>query len=181
MSELSIYPYILSGTAIISAVALFWTAKLIRSNPERWERLPRNVLWGMIIALIDLAVCIPQSKPLLPESLHSWLIPAAIVCAWATYQFLDYIFSRAFGGMLILLAHYLLHASFTLHMPGKPFYSLLLFAMGTLGIFFCGKPYLMRDFIRKIALNKKWYYGAVAVTALYTVSFAIAAVMEFVK
>ena len=172
---------ILFAVALFSTFLIFWSGKLVPSNLKKWEPLPRNILFGMIIAIIDLAICVPQSRPIVPVWMLSWLIPLACVSAWIVYQFLDYIFARAFGGFLILLAHYLLFASFLLKVPGKPLFSLLCFGVGTLGIFFCGKPYLMRDYIRKIASNRKWRTAAVSISAIYAVIFLTVGIMQSLK
>lgn len=169
---------VLFAVAFFSIVLIYWTGKQVPNNLEKWEKLPRNVYIGMVIAIIDLAICVPHSMPLVPVSMKSWLIPAAVICTWLIYQFLDYIFSRAVGGLLILLAHYLLFASFADSIPFKPFFSILCFAMGTLGIFFCGKPYLMRDLIRKIALKKNWKYTAVGISAVYAITFLVIGILQ---
>lgn len=170
--------YILFAVSLFSFLLIYWTAKQLPSNIEKWEKLPRNVYIGMLIAMIDLAICVPHSMPLVPTSMQNWLIPAAVIFTWLIYQFLDYIFSRAFGGLLILLAHYLLFASFAFNIPLKPIFSILCFAMGTMGIFFCGKPYLMRDLIRKIASHDKWRYSAVIISSTYAMIFLIIAIIQ---
>ncbi len=172
---------VLFGVSLFSFFLIFWSGKLVPSNPEKWEALPRNIFIGMVIAIIDLAICVPQSEPIVPTGMISWLVPIACVSAWIIYQFLDYIFARAFGGMLILLAHFLLFASFSLQTPGKPLLSLLCFAIGTLGIFFCGKPYLMRDYIRKIASSKKWRSAAVSISAIYAITFLIIGILQYLQ
>jgi hypothetical protein len=160
---------------------VYWSGTRVPSNIEKWESLPRSIGLGMIIAVIDLAICVPLSKPIVPVWMISWLIPMACISTWIIYQFLDYIFSRAFGGFLILLTHYLLFASFLLKTPGKPFFSFLCFLMGALGIFFCGKPYLMRDYIRKIASSSKWRYAAMTVFAIYAISFMGIGILQYMK
>jgi len=174
----SLLLYTLFAVSLFALVLLFWVWKLIPSNLEKWEKLPRNVYIGMVIAVIDLAICVPHSQPLVPIWMKSWLIPAAVIFTWLIYQFLDYIFSRAFGGFLILLAHYLLYSSFADKIPMRPFVSILYFAMGTLGIFFCGKPYLMRDLIRKIATEPKWRYSVVGISAVYAITFLILGILQ---
>ena len=178
MNALSIFIAVIFAIAVFSVFMIYWFAKLLPANPEKWEKIPRNIPLGMIIAGVDLAICVPQSEPLVPIFMQSWLIPAAIICAWLIYQFLDYIFSRAAGGLMILLAHYLLSASFTFKTPGKPLFSVFCFALGTLGIFFCGKPYLMRDMIRKITAEKKWRRAAVIISLLYASVFFTVGLMH---
>lgn len=181
MNPYYIYIFALFALAAFSAVLAFWAGKLVPANPEKWEKLPRNVLWGVIFAAASLAWCVPHSEPIAPDFMVKWLIPIAIVCLWLAYQFLDYLFSRAFGGFLILFAHYLLYASFYFKAPIKPYFSLLCFAMGTLGIFFCGKPYLMRDLIRKLTSCPKWRYSAIAVAVIYCLSSLLVGILHLAK
>lgn len=178
MNPYHIYIFALFALAGFAAITAFWAFRLVPASLEKWEKLPRNIPIGIIITAADLAWCIPHSKPIAPDAMVPWLIPIAIVCLWLVYQFLDYIFSRAFGGFLILFAHYLLYASFTFKAPAKPWFSLLCFAMGTLGIFFCGKPHLMRDLIRKLISNPQWRYSTVAVLAVYAITALVIGIMQ---
>jgi len=176
----SYYIYI-SALFAFSAFAFFFTvmmAKTLSANFEKWEKLPRNILFGVILAGIDFSWCIPHAKPIAPDSIAAWLIPVAIVCLWLSYQFLDYLFARALGGFLILLAHYFLYSSFYFKAPAKPFFSVLCYVMGTLGIFFCGKPHLMRDLIRKLNVNSKWRMSALLLMLVYAFTFLIIAVLH---
>lgn len=180
MNNQIIFTILLFGFAAISAVTTFWAFRQSPETLNKCESLPRNILFGVILAGIDLAWCVPESQPLVPVGMKPWLIPMAIASLWIVYQFLDYIFSRALGGFLILLAHYLLFASFAYHAPLAPLFSTFCLAMGTLGIFFCGKPHLMRDLIRKIASSKRWRYSFAATSAAYAVLFLVIAIL-FIK
>ena len=163
--------------ATVSLIVSLWAFRQSPAKLAKWEPLPRNVLLGVILAGIDLAWCVPESEPLVPDAMQSWLIPLAIASLWITYQFLDYIFSRALGGFLILFAHYLLYASFAYQAPLAPLFSAFCLVLGTLGIFFCGKPYLMRDLIRKISASSKWRYSFVAISAAYAAVFLATALL----
>ncbi|MCK5844904.1 MAG: hypothetical protein KAG97_09370 [Victivallales bacterium] len=171
MNHRIIFTLSLFGFAALSACAALWAIRQSPAKLAKWEPLPRNVLFGVILAGVDLAWCVPESMPLVPDWMQSWLIPIAVASLWIVYQFLDYIFSRALGGFLILLAHYLLYASFAYQAPLAPLFSAFCLAMGTLGIFFCGKPYLMRDLIRRISASKKWRYSFGVAFAAYALLF----------
>jgi len=179
MNDFYIYLIALFLLALSSFILTIGVYRLNIKSISKWEALPRNIIFGVTFAAIDLAWCVPQSKPIAPDFMVSWLIPIAIVCLWLSYQFLDYLFSRAFGGFLILFAHYLLYASFVFHAPMKPFISILCYFMGTVGIFFCGKPHLMRDLIRNIAKSSKWRFSATLILAIYAIVFGIAGALQF--
>ncbi len=181
MATYQIYIASLVLFSCVCALCVFWSLVLAPGGVDRWERLPRNVWLGLAFGAAALAWCVPHSKPIAPDFLVPWLIPAALACLWLCYQFLDYLFSRALGGFLILLAHYLLYSSFIYQAPFKPFFSVLCYGMGTLGIFFCGKPHLMRDFIRRICRERGWRYSAVALFAVYCLTSLYLAVSHMLE
>ena len=69
------------------------------------------------------------------------------------YLYLDYLFSRAFAGALILIAHFMLNASYAADLKFSSFFAFMCFVVGTIGIFISAKPHWMRDWIRKIAAS----------------------------
>ncbi len=151
MDDLLIYKISLPVFGIAAVLLALWIYKITPDNVAIREKIARNVRIGMVIAVIDLIWCIPHSRPLLPAGLQPYLWPAVAVCAIIAYNYLDNHFSRAIGGFAILLAYYFLHESFTFHTPAAPLFAIFCFAMGTIGIFYSGKPHLLRDHIRKIA------------------------------
>lgn len=179
MSYYNVYLTALFSAGAVFFFIAFYVLFLIQRNPEKAEKLPRKVLFGLIIATADLAWCIPHSKPIAPDSLQGWLIPIAILALWLSYQFLDYLFARAFGGLLILCAHFFLYASFTFHAPGKPFFSLICYVLGLTGIFFCGKPYLMRDLIRKILGDSLWRFSIGILVLIFAFTFSFVGLSYF--
>ena len=171
-------------TALLSAGAVFFFIAFyilffIQKSPEKAEKLPRKVLPGLIVATVDLAWCIPHSKPIAPDFLINLLIPIAILALWLSYRFLDYLFARAIGGLFILSAHFFLYSSFTFHAPAKPFFSLLCYILGLTGIFFCGKPYLMRDLIRKILGDTLWRIAISLLFLIFAITFSLVGLSYF--
>ena len=158
MDEIKLYAISLMVFALGTGVAAGWFLGITPENLKIREKLARNVVLGIIIAVIDLLWCIPHSKPLLPAYLHFYLIPTAVFCAVIAYRYLDYLFSRAIGGFFILLAYYFLHSSFVYHTPAAPVFAVCCFAMGIVGIFFSGKPHLLRDFVRHAAKSTPYKY-----------------------
>lgn len=160
-----IYCFALAASGIVSLLTGLWFLKLNGKNLESREKIPRNAVLGSIITIIAIIWCIPQAKPVVPPNFQHLIVPAAVISAVLAIAFLDYLFSRAAGGFLILLAHYLLHDSFTFHTPMSPLFAIFCFIIGTIGIFFAGKPYLMRDMIRKSAKEKNFKF---AVSGFFT-------------
>ena len=168
-------------TGIFFFIAFRWTYNTSEVNISEKEKLPRNSLLGVILAGAGFFWCIFHSQPLLSPPMHVYLLPAAILCTWLAYLFLDFLFARAFGGMLILLAHYFLHESFAFKTPTKPLLSLLCFIMGTYGIFLCGKPHLLRDMIRHVSKSQTWKYSMSAILLIYSLAFVIYGVIHLSK
>lgn len=160
---------------ICGLLCAFTAWKLIKLKPEKIQENEKIARWGIpgaILGLIDLLWCIPHAVPsLLPESYNQPLMILAVVLAIASWKYLDYLFSRALGGFMILLAHYFLHEAFTWRLDARPLFSLLCYIFGTAGIFFAGKPYLLRDLVRKASTDSKWKYGTagfLVIIAIYT-------------
>ncbi len=170
------------GTAYLAALGA-WTCvcacaalAVTRLKPEsaaRWESLPRASIPGAVLGLIDLLWCIPNVKPILSESLHPALLPAAFALAILGWIFLDKLLARAIGGFLILLAHYFLKESFAAGAPGAELFAALCFVAGTFGIFVSGKPHLLRDFIRRACASGAWRIAAAAFFGAFTLSSAL--------
>ncbi len=171
MTSVHIYVAALFLSAGLSAALAYWFFRSLPEDPKRWEALPRSVFLGAFLAAVDLGWCVPQSEPVVPDSMKNLVFPLAVVAFFACYFYLDYLFSRAFGGLLILSAHYFLQASFANDAPVRPVISALCLAMGTLGVFLCGKPHWMRDIIRQIIAKRNWRVGAVAIASVYALVF----------
>lgn len=162
-----IFAYSLLAFGAAAIVTAVWAYTLNEGNVDKWAKLPRNLIIGSVFAAIDLAWCVPHAKPLLPSSLHNFIIPTAIVFFFLGYFFLDYLFSRAIGGFLILLAYYFLQESFTHHTPALPLFSFFCYLMGIVGIFLCGKPYLLRDWIKAFPKEKGYRVVSAALCAAF--------------
>ncbi|HBC89572.1 MAG TPA: hypothetical protein DCZ94_21755 [Lentisphaeria bacterium] len=160
---------ILSGAFFL--LASVWIYKTNAANISVREKLPRMRILGAVLAGLGLFWCTFHSKPLVPSSMHFYLLPTAAFCTWVGYILLDYLFARAFGGMLILFAHYWLYESFAYKTPCKPLFSILCFVMGTFGIFLCGKPHLLRDLFRNAAKSTNWRYSLAGILVFFSLMY----------
>ena len=177
----NVYALSLILFAFFSGYAAFRVFLFSEKNISENEKLPRSLALGVPLAFCDLIWCIPHSQPLLPEHLHIYLFPTAIVCTFLAWAFLDYLFSRALGGFFILLAYYFLHESFTFRTPAAPLLAIFSFAIGITGIFFAGKPYLMRDFIRKASSDKKWKRSICAFFTAFSLLALVLGILHFLR
>jgi hypothetical protein len=170
---MAIYTTALFALTIGLVGAGVFSLRLSPANLERYEPIPRNRIAGGVLAFIALLWCIPHTRPIIWTSWVPLLYPLAIFCTVLAIVYLDNLFSRALGGFMILAAYYFLHGSFTWHSTGVVIFSLLCWGFGIVGIFFSGKPYLMRDLMRKCAASPGWRFA----TAVYCFIFALSALI----
>ncbi len=170
------YIITLSISIVLTAFITLWLFSVNQLNVNDRANLPRNKIMGIVLGIPCLLWCIPHTRPILPVSLHGLLIPVIIVFLVLSYKCLDYLFARSFGGFCILSAHYLLQQSFANHTSVTLILVLFLYLLGIQGLFFAGKPYLMRDVIRNIANNRRWKY---IVCGLY-LSFIILNIIDLI-
>ena len=164
-----IYTAALIICGAVSLVIALWAGHMNAKRLPKWEKLPRNRNIGVVLAFLCLLWCVPQAKPIVWEWLLAWLYPLVLVFTVLSFLFLDYLFSRALGGFFILLTYYFVHEAFTFHTPLTALLAVSCWALGIAGLFFSGKPHLLRDFIRKIAGSVRIRY----ITCFYFVFFGV--------
>ena len=142
------YLILLPLCAAAMLVGAWLLLRVGRHNLAEAEKFPRARIAGTVLGLVDLLWCIPNAMPILPESLHRYLLPLAILLTILAYVALDHLLSRAIGGFMILCAHFFLKESFATPTPGAPVFATFCLIFGTIGIFLSGKPHLTRDIIR---------------------------------
>ena len=160
---------------LISILIAISAVCLIRpSNLEKWEALPRNRAGGAALGFLVLLFFIPNVEPMFSaKEYFTVLMIAAVVLTVLCYLYLDYLFSRAFAGALILGAHFLLNATYAADLRFSSFFAFLCFVTGTIGIFIAAKPHWMRDWIRKIAGSRVWRIATAAVPVLFAIASLI--------
>lgn len=156
VTDYNIYCCSLVFTAAIAAVIGIWCWRMNLTNLAVWEKLPRNRTAGTILGFLALLWCVPHATPIVWDWMQGWLYPLIFICTVLGCLFLDYLFSRAFGGILILSAIYFLHESFTFHTPAAWILAIISWVLGIAGLFLSAKPHLLRDFIRLIAKDMLW-------------------------
>jgi len=180
-TPLLIYSISLLLTGAAAGIASIFIYRLNSEKIPGWDKIPRNRQIGIILTIIDLIWCIPHTEPLLPESCHVYFWPTIFVIAWLAYCYLDYLLSRALGGFLILLAHYFLHDSFTYHTFLSSFFAGLCYVFGIAGLFFSGKPYLLRDLFRKCAKEHSLKIITFSYLAVLSLFCTLAGILHFFK
>jgi hypothetical protein len=182
MFSLNIFIILLFIIGVTAAFLVFYTAKnMNKGNINKIEKIPRNVLLGVIFAIIDILWCTPQAVEIFSQSSGVMIWSIAIAALVIGCCFLDYLFARALAGFLILLAHYFLRASFAVDLPLMWLFSIACLLLGVAGIFFGGMPHLFRDLLRKLCNSVKWKTTFVALFSVYTVLMLGAALFLVVK
>ena len=112
MISSSIFPYALIIFGICLGILALYTFKgMVQQNLPGNEKIPRNITFGVIFAVVDIAWCIPQAVSIFSPGSFSWIFPVAIICLVVGCIFLDYLFARALAGFLILLSHIVCYLS----------------------------------------------------------------------
>ena len=175
--------YILGLSIAIFVILLSgcWILLLNKDNIEKREVLPRNKVLGIILTLIDFVLLWPHLEPVLPVFLAKIQLILVIIAAILAIIFLDYLFSRAIGGLLILGCYFLVHENFYSHGVTYGIFPALCYIFGLAGIFVAGKPALLRDYFRKCAVNVKVKYGSLAVMVAFIVCAVINLVVQLAK
>lgn len=143
-----LFPVLVFVTAAMSAGAAGYLLAVKEENVDRMEKLPRWKIPGFILGIFVVAWCVPHAMPILPDSLHKYLVPlmgTAVILSWFV---LDHLFARALGGYMILTAHLFLRETFGVESVSNPFFAGMFLIYGTMGIFLCGLPYRLRDLVR---------------------------------
>lgn len=169
---------LLLGTALCGALA-WGFYRCDAENIGTWQKLCRNRIIGIALALPCTLLCVPLALPVSPGFLVLWLYPLAVALPVLSYFYIDYYASRSLAFFWILLAYDVVHGAFELHLPGASFITIIALLWGIAGIWISAKPCTLRDVFRKSAVSKKWKYSVASVMAvagavmLYTLTVSI--------
>ncbi|NOY81955.1 MAG: hypothetical protein GXP31_13240 [Kiritimatiellaeota bacterium] len=158
--------------AILAGLAYVFGIATVR-QPDLWRKLPRERVVGEVIAVICLVWCTVHILPLLEGNMvrfRAWVRILAPILAVLSFFFLDYLFTRALGGLILLLINDLLHGAFTVHLPARPVFALVSYTFGIAALFLIGTPWRFRDLLEKCKLSvrwRSWSTGTLAAAALY--------------
>jgi hypothetical protein len=168
----ALFPALLFFSALLALGFAWYLFRVTPENAERKESVSRWKIPGFLLGLFVIAWCVPHAMPLLPESLHKYLIPAMIAAAAASWFVLDHLFARALGGYMILTAHLFLRETFGCEGFSGPFSAALLLFYGTCGIVLCGLPYRLRDLV-KAASERRIKWSVAGISVIYFLFFLL--------
>ena len=168
---MTLHFFLLGGLLLAALGGLATAWYCFRLNPPRIpaaEQLTRNRYWGSVIALLALAWCVPQGQALAWDWLLPYLWPLVGIFTVLAFFFLDYLFARAIGGLLILAAYYFLQESFALDIKLALSGAVLAWSIGLIGILISAKPCYLRDAFPFLARHGSARYAAVGYALLIT-------------
>ena len=166
----------------LMAGALFFLAGVFavgtRRNPNLWKTLPRERMGAVVVTLVALAFAAWQSDIMLEGDLlklrpYIWaLVPVLTVLS---FLYLDFLFTRAVAGVLMLLVPQLLHGAFVAHLPQRPVFSALCYLTAILGAIMMAAPWRFRDLLELAAAKPVWRKTAAAACSVLALAFLMTA------
>ncbi len=163
--------------ALAEIAAAVWIFRRKAENTPQTDRIPRAKIPGIVLGFLALLWCVPHARPIVFDWMLPMLYPMVIGLTILSWFFLDYLFSRALGGLMILCAYYFVHGAWEFHTPGTAGLSILYWLLGIAGIAFSGKPCWMRDFLRSCCRSPKIRTAAGISLAVLSAVTLLAAVL----
>lgn len=123
----------------------YLATRLCTAHPKLPALLARHRLGGLLLGVAVLCWCAYEGAAMLPARFATpvWLlVPVVTAACWF---FLDFLFSRALGGFLILLANHLIQHAFAYYCGARPLYCILALLWGIGGTALVAWPWLLRD------------------------------------
>ncbi len=148
------------GAALIG-MGVFGYAVLPR-KPEIWQKLPREKYVGSVLGIAALICSAILVTPLFEGDLARlrpivWVLVPVIGVGSILY--LEYLFSRAFGGFLLIAINYLMQQAFAAHAPFRWVLSIICYVIGIAALFMIGSPWRFRDLLKKMTDKENYRYG----------------------
>ena len=147
------------GFAAFLAVAAYTVGVGARRWPDLHRKLPRSRVFGECLGVVCLVWAAYHVCPMLEGGLEKYralvklLVP---VVAVLSYFYLDFLFARALGGLLLLVVNSLLQGAFVARVPMRPLFSVLCYAIGFLGLLVIAAPWRLRDLLDRTGQSSLW-------------------------
>jgi len=165
----------LFGLFLVCFASLFQIG--IHRNFDFCEQLLRLKYIGTFLGMICLCWsawhgCIMLEGGLAKYRIIIWLlVPLGTL---GGFFWLDYLFARSVGGIMVLTVNYLLHAAFIQQTFFRCGYSFICLVWGVIGLYLIGAPWYLRELMAKAAKNKKLRIGIV----LFCVVSAVCLILQ---
>ncbi len=164
------------AAALAGLVCVAWTVVLLRyakGCPELPSKLSRSRVLGEILGIPMLAwAAYHVTKMVEPGSVFGTIAIALVpIVALLSWSHLDYLFARAFGGLLLLGANHLLITSFVAQVPARSAFAVCVYLIGLPGLVLVSAPWWLRNLLEKTRDSAAWRGGVAVVWTFYAVLF----------
>jgi len=154
-------PFTVSGTlfALLPVALATLFGYFAPRHPGLWRTLPRERNFGIALGAACLVWSAFYAVPMLEGGLAKFqpivklLVPAVTILS---YFYLNYIFTRALGGLMMLAATFMLHEAFAAHVPMRFLFSTCCYAIAVAGMVALATPWRFRDLLKKCTENPSW-------------------------
>ena len=140
--------------------ALFGFA--VQRWPQLWQRLPRDRNVGIILAAAALIWAAWYGIPMLEGGMAKFRIGIKIlvpVTAILAYFYLNFLLTRAVGGLMMLASTFLMSSAFAAKIPLRPVHSTACYLMAIAGAIMLAAPWRFRDALQKAREYKRFALG----------------------
>lgn len=131
-----------------------WWAVWLPKHPEIWRTLPRERYAGLVLGFLCLWWSAHLVTPMLEgplEGLRRLLPVVVLALTGASWFCLDYLFTRALAGFLLLTSNHLLHEAFVAHAAWRPAFSVVCYVTGIVALVLLASPWRFRDCLESSA------------------------------
>lgn len=136
---------------LLSTFAVYFI-KVLKVKKGQWRTLPREKYIGIAMMALVFVYAAYHGRFMLEGGLATYrpyvwfLIPIATALA---YFFLDFIFTRALGGILVVLTLEILSSGYIINLPYRGLFSAHALIYGIIGLVLIGLPWKFRNFVQK--------------------------------
>ncbi len=168
--KMKIFAIMLFAGALAAFAAAVFTAFYCRTEKmEKIAALARERYAGALLGCAVLFWCVPHARAVAFDAVQGILIFLPPVIAVLSFFLADYLFARAFAGLLIVSAYSFIHGTYEFELPGAAVLTVFCWAAGIAGIIISGRPCLFRDLLRKVCVSRAWRIASALFWAVYGV------------
>lgn len=145
------------------------------------SRVARSRLGGGIIGIICIAWSTRYILLMLEggaSRYHNLAILLMALLAVLCLVYLDYLFTRALGGFILLTVNVALHEAFVIDLPARGIYALLAYILALAAMILIGLPWRFRHLLEAAQSSPRWRHaagGLMVVAAAVLVGFTVVA------
>ena len=146
--------------------------------PALATRIPRLRLPGALLGTALLAYCAYEGALMLPGTRWGQLFWALVpVTAFLCWYFMDFLMARALGGLLVIIANFLIQNAFGAYCGCRPLYASVALAWGVAGTLLIAWPWWFRDVLTACSRHLAWRIALLLVSVFSCIVFLVLPLM----